>query len=62
MNASLSGIRELTTDDLEAASGGKNIVFGIGGGVTIVIQTGYRPVPTIWVCGPNQCVDTGHPH
>ena len=50
---------ELNDAELSNVDGGKNITFGIGGGVSITIQTGERDgVPRIWVCGETQCVDT----
>ena len=61
MSANLSEMRELTTEELDAASGAKNIVMDIGSGVRIVIQTGNGPVPKIWVCDPKKCIDTSWP-
>ena len=53
---------ELNDAELSNVDGGKNITFGIGGGVSITIQTGSKDgVPRIWVCGETQCVDTKWP-
>jgi hypothetical protein len=53
---------ELNDAELSNVNGAKNITFGIGGGVSITIQTGSKDgVPRIWVCGETQCVDTKWP-